>query len=104
MAKQRRVKVREANRRMVSLPAELNRRMAQTDGVNWSAIAVRAWEQEFGRLAEQKKEKDVTDIVDRLRASKRQSESEFYKDGFECGQQWAKGTAEAVELERIQPP
>ncbi len=81
MAKQRRVKVREANRRMVSLPAELNRRMAQTDGVNWSAIAVRAWEQEFGRLAEQKEEKDVTDIVDRLRASKRQSESEFYKDG-----------------------
>jgi hypothetical protein len=75
--------------------------MAHFECVNWSSIAVRAFEAEVGRLAAEKKEKLMDDVIDRLRASKRESESREYKTGLEVGREWAKNRADADELERL---
>jgi hypothetical protein len=70
--------------------------------VNWSAVACRAFEDKLAEIATQKEKRDMTDIVARLRASKRQSEDTHYKEGFEIGREWAGDTAEADDLQRLE--
>jgi hypothetical protein len=86
---------------MISLPVALNRRMSEIENVNWSAVAVRAFQKELGRLAQDKKEKNMEDVIERLRASKLDRENQFFKDGFKAGQNWAKNAAQVAELERL---
>jgi len=44
----------------------------------------------------------MSDVVNRLRASKRKFENEQYQDGHAAGQSWAKEEAEAGELIRLE--
>lgn len=87
--------------RMISVPTELNARMAKHADENWSAIACRAFESRLGELAAQKQEKNMDDVVARLRASKHESDSQIYLDGKDAGEDWAKETASAAELKRL---
>jgi len=87
----------------ISLPADVKRRMEKVkEAVNWSALACRAFEDKLGEIATQKEKKTMTDVIDRLRKSKRESNSEVYQEGFESGAEWAKSFAEARELEALQ--
>lgn len=89
------------DRRMVSLPAKLNRRLSKVKDVNWSAVACEAFEGKLGEIAAQKKEKDMQDVIDRLRASKNEGENEAYDEGKAFGVEWARDSAEYHELERL---
>jgi hypothetical protein len=89
-------------RTSVSLPIDLRKRMDKVgESVNWSLVAVRAFEQELGRIASQKKEKNMSDVISRLRASKNKSNGERFEAGKELGVKWARETAEAEELELL---
>jgi hypothetical protein len=87
----------------ISVPIELKARMeAVAEDMNWSAVACRAFEQALAEIIARQGAKDFQDAVTRLRASKRTTRSGRYKDGFALGQDWAKSTAEAEELERLE--
>jgi hypothetical protein len=86
---------------MISLPAELDDRMSQHDAINWSAVAVTAFEIELGRLAQERKSLDMKDVIDRLRASKIEAETEDYRGGYAIGEEWAKNHAEVRDLRNL---
>lgn len=89
-------------RTTISLPADLKKRMDKiADDVNWSAIAARAFESVLAEHAARKERKNMSDVIQRLRASKQQFDDESYKDGFYVGQGWAKDIAEVRELQNL---
>lgn len=89
-------------RTTISLPADLKKRMDKVaEAVNWSAIAARAFEGVLAEHAARKERKNMNDVIQRLRASKQQCDDENYKDGFLVGQEWAKNSAEARELQNL---
>jgi len=44
---------------------------------------------------------DMSDVIERLRASKQEVVSDEYEQGREAGEKWAKQTAEYAELRRL---
>lgn len=87
----------------ISVPPELKQRMDKVkEALNWSAIACQAFEQKLAEIASKREVKKMDDVIERLRASQREVESEDYKTGFENGEDWAKTTATAKQLQRIE--
>lgn len=86
----------------ISVPQNLKKRMDKVrDPVNWSALACEAFERKLGEIASRKETKKMTDVIQRLRASRMKGDSESKRLGREAGQYWAKDRAEAHELERL---
>jgi hypothetical protein len=86
-------------RTTITVPADLKARMEAIEGlVNWSALACQAFEHKLAELIKQRGSKNMTDVVNRLRASKQKLENKQYQDGYAAGREWAKDTAEAQEL------
>lgn|SRR5262249_8136824 len=89
-------------RMSISIPETLKARMNRVkEDVNWSSIACRAFEQKLGEIASRKEKKKTVDVIERLRASRHQRESEAFKIGFKWGQEWAKNDADLKQLERL---
>jgi hypothetical protein len=88
-------------RRTISVPALLDQRMAKVDDVNWSAVACEAFERKLGEIAAQKKEKNMDDVIARLRATNDDNQDELYLKGKEDGETWAKEDATAAQLRRL---
>jgi hypothetical protein len=92
-----------STRTTISVPADLKRRMDKVkEPINWSALACAAFEQKLAEVAARKERKDMDDVIQRLRGSKQQHATESAQAGAAAGEQWAKDTAEAVELERLE--
>src|SRR5262245_57540294 len=90
-------------RTTISVPLDLKKRMdAAGAGVNWSAVACRAFEVELAEIAARKKEKTMDDVIQRLRASKLRGASEAHKEGDAAGRKWARDHAEADELQNLE--
>lgn len=90
-------------RTTVSIPADLKRRMNEvTETVNWSALAAAAFEEKLAAIAARKKEKAMTSVLERLRASKRKGETMDYQAGYNLGKRWAEQSAEASELQHLE--
>jgi len=85
----------------IYLADDLRRRMDKVKGVNWSAVAAEAFERKLGELAAQKQEKKMEDVIQRLRASKLEDDSEIVAQGRHDGHAWAKDGATAAELKRL---
>jgi len=90
-------------RTTISVPRELKGRMDKVkEDVNWSALACQAFQAKLAEIATRKETRKMTDVIERLRASKRKSDSEDFQDGFLAGTEWAEKRAEAAELERLE--
>jgi hypothetical protein len=74
---------------------------AVEEPVNWSAIACQAFEQKLADITRRRGARDMTEAINRLRASKRQRAEGRSKEGVEFGQKWAKDSAEVDQLERL---
>jgi hypothetical protein len=70
--------------------------------LNWSALACRAFEKALGEIATNKEEKNMADVIERLRATRNEAADEAYQTGIEAGQEWAKDTAEVKELRNLE--
>lgn len=68
---------------------------------NWSAVAQRAFDVELNHLETVKEIGSMTDVIERLRASKAKFVEQALVDGRICGAEWAKRRAEYDELRRI---
>lgn len=91
-----------STRTTISVPRDLKRRMDKvTEDVNWSAIACQAFEQKLGEIASKKEKKEMNDVIQRLRASKIESDNQCYASGYAEGQDWAANIAAADELHRL---
>ena len=89
-------------RTTISLPADLRRRMkACGEGVNWSAVAARAFAAEVVRIRSQKEDVHLDDVVARLRSTEHQSRSELFHRGRLKGEKWATRQATADQLRRL---
>lgn len=89
----------------ISVPDTLKQRMDSLPDEhkpNWSALAVRAFENYLAELATKRKADDMESVIDRLRASAREEDDQDTKAGRDAGQRWAKQSAEAVELRRLE--
>lgn len=85
----------------ISVPGDMKKRMQKHRDINWSAVAVKAFEAELNAIAQRKKGLDMESVRERLLASKAASESESYQQGHEWGIEWAKESAEYSELKRL---
>lgn len=91
-----------SEKRTISLPAGLQKRMAKHPEVNWSGVAADAFEKKLNELSQRKEVKEMAGMIERLRASKEQSVSEFYTAGKTAGEEWARDTADFEELQRLE--
>jgi hypothetical protein len=90
-------------RTTITVPQDLKRRMdAMKEQVNWSALACRAFEEKLAEIASKKERKTMDDVIQRLRVSKQQMESEDLKAGEQAGRYWAQNRASARELENLE--
>lgn len=84
------------------VPDDLKTRMDDAgEAVNWSAVAQRAFREAVATHFIKKDASNMTDVVDRLRASKQRIEAAAYASGQDCGRTWAKESAEYDELHRV---
>lgn len=90
-----------AARRMISLPADLDARMSKHTEVNWSKVATDAFEMKLGQLNIQKGSKAMSDVIQRLRASKLEQTSQEHTEGVQEGRDWATRYADFPELQRL---
>lgn len=89
-------------RMSIYMPDGLKKRMNSVrESVNWSAVACAAFERKLGEIAGRKKEKAMEDVIQRLKASKLENDSELYQQGREDGIEWAKHKATAGQLRRL---
>jgi hypothetical protein len=89
-------------RTTISIPPDLKARMDAVDeSVNWSALACQAFERKLAEIIKRKGSGNLSDVISRLRVSKRKFENEQYQEGHAAGQVWAKEEAEAEELIRL---
>ena len=86
----------------IYVPDEMKARMDEAgDRANWSAIAQRAFGVELNHLQSVKEIGSMTDVIERLRASKENSAQASIVDGRVAGRDWAKRAAEYDELKRV---
>lgn len=86
----------------VYVPDDLKAQMDEVgDDLNWSAITQRAIRDEIVTHAIKRRPTDMTNVIERLRASKQRLAQNETASGKECGATWAKTTAEYDELSRI---
>jgi hypothetical protein len=89
-------------RTTISVPRDLKKRMDKvSEPVNWSGIACRAFEIHLGDIAAKKENKKMSDVVQRLRASRKEADSEWFRTGREYGEKWARDHASYDELVRV---
>jgi len=90
-------------RTTISVAADLKRRMDKvTEDVNWSGLACRAFEGKLAEISSRKQEKDMSDVITRLRESKRQNDTAATAAGREAGERWVKEVAEVAEIQRLE--
>jgi hypothetical protein len=89
-------------RTTISIPTDLKRRMdEQAKSVNWSQVACHAFEGMLASIASRKEKLEMSDVIQRLRASTHASNDQEFNSGFSAGQQWAEREAAASDLKRL---
>ena len=87
----------------ISIPRSVKEAMeAVQEPVNWSAIAVRAFQDELAELSAKKERKSMLDVVQRLRVSRRRADEARWNEGESCGRNWAMNEAEVESLTRLE--
>jgi hypothetical protein len=71
------------------------------ESVNWSAVAAQAFAAKLRELESQKGVKDMSDVIERLKAAAELEANEDYQDGLEAGRRWAKEDARPKQLRRL---
>ncbi len=86
----------------IYVPDEMKVRMdAAESRANWSAHAQRAFSIELDHLEAITEIKSMTDVIERLRASKQKLAQASIADGRIAGREWAMQSAEYDELKRV---
>lgn len=89
-------------RTTITIPAAIKKKMDTVkEPVNWSAIASHAFERKLEEIVSRKAEENMSEVVKRLRASKRNSDSNLTGGGREIGKSWASENAEYYQLKNL---
>lgn len=90
----------------ISVPDDLRTRMDRCEGVNWSALACRAFSEAVIRQeAERQRKKGkphMKTVIERLRLSQQQQAERAASKGEIAGYEWAQKDAEAEHLRRLE--
>jgi hypothetical protein len=91
-------------RTSVSISDDLRRRMdaIASEGVNWSAVAVQAFESKLAEIVTKRGVKNMREVIARLKASKSKASSKLKTAGRDAGNEWAKERAEVEELRKLE--
>ncbi len=86
----------------IYVPDEMKARIDEAgDRANWSGIAQRAFGVELNHLESVKEIGSMTDVIERLRASKEKNAEASINDGRKAGRNWAMRWAEYDALKRV---
>ena len=85
----------------IYVPDDLRERMNAHPDENWSAVAQRAFDGHLDQLTSRMRVRNMTDLVERLRASKNAHLESEQVVGKEAGRTWATNSAEYQELARL---
>jgi hypothetical protein len=89
-------------RTTISVRRDLKRRMDKAEEpVNWSGLAAEAFERKLAEIETKKENPLMAEVIERLRVSKRESETQEFQTGWDQGKEWAEKHAEFPELERL---
>lgn len=95
-------KAKQKVRTTITLPPELKARMDSIDQpVNWSNVAAAAFEDQLANLASRKEDLTISEVVARLRASKRDTADKKYRWGYDAGVAWASKGASFTDLDKL---
>jgi cell pole-organizing protein PopZ len=90
------------SRMTISVPKAVKAKMDAEEGVNWSAVATRAFEAKLLELLASRKEvHTMNDVIARLTAAAELEANEEYQAGLEAGRAWAKEKATPKQLRRL---
>lgn len=87
-------------RMTISIPDELKIRMDAIEGVNWSAVAKRAYEIEV-EVKAQTKGDNMSGMIERMRAGRVRKEMEERPEWVATGRRWAVEDAEYHQLSAV---
>src|SRR5271166_4530430 len=94
--------VRMMPRITLYVPNDLKAGMDEAgEALNWSALAQRAFREAILNRSVRRSPKDMTSVVERLRASKERIEARDHEAGQAQGREWAETAAEYDELKRV---
>jgi len=89
----------------ISVPGEVRSRMNQVSKrmpVNWSAVAVEAFESKLQEIEANKKEdREMTQTIERLKALASEEGDDDFAVGRQAGHDWVCNTARPSELRRL---
>ena len=86
----------------IYVPDEMKARMDATgDDANWSGVAQRAFDADLRHRENAKEIASMSDVIDRLRASREEYYLLGHERGRDAGTAWAKEKAEFTELREL---
>ena len=85
----------------ITVPDELQHQMDALKAMDWSTVACKAFAEVVAQQTATDKVNDTNDVIERLKASKHQHQSESEKTGLTAGQTWATKHADAAQLQRL---
>lgn len=88
-------------RMTISISAILKKEMDAINGVNWSAVAARAFEAELVEVRARKETATMDDVIERLKAADKEDASEAFANGKEAGDTWARQQGRPKQLRRL---
>jgi hypothetical protein len=87
----------------ISIPRDIKARMDKVmSPVNWSAVAVKAFEAKLLELDSEKEGDSMSDWIERMQAADKLDENEDYNAGRAAGTRWAKQKAHPRQLRNLQ--
>jgi hypothetical protein len=90
-------------RTTISVRRDLKSRMDKVkEPVNWSGLAAEAFERKLAEIENKKENPEMSGVIERLRASKRESETQEYQTGWDAGKEWTEKYAEVSQLKRLE--
>lgn len=86
---------------IVPIDETLKKRMDREQEENWAQVATRAFEQRLAELFQKRTLTDMDAAIQRLRASRQDSDQSANGEGYRAGRRWAESAASFDQLKRL---
>jgi len=102
MGRKKKKKADQKVRTTITLAPDLKAQMdAYDQPVNWSNVAAVAFKDHIAKGASDKEKLTMSEVIARLKASKRETADQNYRWGHDAGVAWASKEASFTELEKL---
>jgi len=88
-------------RTTISVPTDVKEQMDKVEGVNWSAVATRAFEAKLLEVQSEMNVKTTEEAIARLKAADEAEKNEMHQQGKKAGRRWAMQESTPKQLRKL---